>query len=311
MTKLAVVFPGQGSQSVGMIADIYNQYPQVATNFKAASVILGYDLWDIIVNNPDDKLNSTEYTQVALLVASYSIWQLLQAQLPEKPVVLAGHSLGEYTALLCAGSISFAEAVELVALRGQLMQQAVPKDVGAMAAILGLDDQQVTAVCSAINAPDQIVAAANFNSPGQVVISGHKTAVVTACAELKQLGAKRTLMLPVSVPAHCALMQEVVVQLQEQLKTMQIAAPSIAVLHNVDVASHNSATAISAALIAQLFSSVRWVDTINAFSSYGVSTVLECGPGAVLTGLNKRINRDLNIMAINSVAAIEELTICN
>ena len=311
MTKLAIVFPGQGSQSIGMIADIYKAFPEVKDYFDRASNIIGYDLWDLISNGPKEKLDSTEYAQVALLVASYSVWQVINRKLLNRPDYFAGHSLGEYTALLCSKSISFNDAVVLVALRGELMQQAVARNTGAMAAILGLEDSKVIVVCNELVNNGLIVSAANFNAPGQVVISGRSNAVKQACKILKKQGAKRVVFLPVRVASHCALMHGVAIKLADHLETITVNIPETPVLHNVDASCRNSAIYIKDALIKQLCSSVRWVETINVLSTAKVSTVIECGPGSVLTGLNRRINRDLNLRSINSMATIEEQIACN
>ncbi|RUO44050.1 [acyl-carrier-protein] S-malonyltransferase [Aliidiomarina taiwanensis] len=305
MAKYACVFPGQGSQSVGMVADLYADYPQVRETFQEASDALGYDLWDVIENNPDGRLNQTEVTQPAILAASVAIYRVLSAQ-PDfvAPSVMAGHSLGEYSALVCAGAIDFVDAVRLVALRGQAMQAAVPEGTGAMAAIIGLDDAAVAAACEE-SAQGEIVAPVNYNSPGQVVIAGHKAAVERAGEACKAAGAKRALPLPVSVPSHCALMQPAAEKLAEALQTMEVRVPSIPVIHNVSVALAESDEAIQNALVAQLYSPVRWTETVQHIASLGITELYEVGPGKVLSGLTKRIDKSLVGQSLNSVASVQ------
>ena len=290
--SFAFIFPGQGSQSVGMLADLAAQHAQVAETFAEASEALGYDLWKITQEGPADELNQTHITQPAMLAGGIAVYRAWQAQGGAQPVAMAGHSLGEYTALVAAGSLSLADAVQLVADRGRFMQEAVPAGVGAMAAILGLADAQVIEVCEQA-AQGEVVSAVNFNSPGQVVVAGHKAAVERAVELAKAAGAKRALLLPVSVPSHCSLMLPAAEKLAERLAGIEFSAPAIPVYNNVDVAAESDADAIRAALKRQLFSPVRWVETIQALADAGVDTVVECGPGKVLAGLNKRINKGM------------------
>jgi [acyl-carrier-protein] S-malonyltransferase len=289
--NLAFVFPGQGSQSVGMVTDLANTYPEVKKLFAQASDILGKDLWQLVTEGPVEELNQTHNTQPALLAAGVALWEVWCKHSNIRPAWLAGHSLGEYTALVCAKSLSFADGIKLVAQRGLLMQEAVPAGVGAMAAILGLDDAQVIAACAAV-AENEIVSAVNFNSPGQVVIAGNTAAVERAMIAAKTAGAKRAVQLPVSVPSHCSLMRPAAEKLADYLQNIVITAPEIAVVHNVDASTHNDPAAIRDALIQQLYQPVRWVDSINYIAEQGVTHFAECGPGKVLVGLNKRIAKD-------------------
>ncbi len=301
--KLAIVFPGQGSQSVGMLADLYQTYPLVQDTFNEASAALGYDLWALVANGPEEQLNETQRTQPALLTASVAVWRLWQQQGGATPAYFAGHSLGEYSALVCAGVLSLADAVKLVEKRGQYMQQAVPAGTGAMAAIIGLDDAAIAKAC-ADAAQGEVVAPVNYNSPGQVVIAGHKAAVERAGEACKAAGAKRALPLPVSVPSHCALMRPAAEQLAVDLAALHFNMPVIPVVNNVDVELADSAEAIKEALIRQLYSPVRWTETIEYFAAQGVTEVLELGAGKVLSGLIKRINKELNTSSITDSAAL-------
>ncbi|MFN4055822.1 MAG: ACP S-malonyltransferase [Alishewanella aestuarii] len=301
--KLAIVFPGQGSQSVGMLADLYQTYPLVQDTFNEASAALGYDLWDLVANGPEEQLNETQRTQPALLTASVAVWRVWQQQGGATPAYFAGHSLGEYSALVCAGVLSLADAVKLVEKRGQYMQQAVPAGTGAMAAIIGLDDAAIAKAC-ADAAQGEVVAPVNYNSPGQVVIAGHKAAVERAGEACKAAGAKRALPLPVSVPSHCALMRPAAEQLAADLAALHFNTPVIPVVNNVDVEQADSAEAIKDALIRQLYSPVRWTETIEYFAAQGVTEVLELGAGKVLSGLIKRINKELSTSSITDSAAL-------
>ena len=294
---LAFVFPGQGSQSMGMLDALANEFTDVEKTFRAASEVLGYDLWDIVQNGPAEKLNSTDITQPAMLAAGVAVWRVWQAKGGPQPAVLAGHSLGEYSALVCGGSLAFEDAIKLVAERGRLMQQAVPAGTGAMAAVLGLDDDTVRAVCTEAMA-GEVVEAVNFNSPGQVVVAGHKTAVERVVELAKAKGAKRALLLPVSVPSHCALMQPAAEKLATVLEGVAIQSPQIPVINNVDVAMPTDPAAIRSALVRQLHSPVRWVETIQKMAADGVDRLIECGPGKVLVGLNKRIERNMAAQAV-------------
>lgn len=301
--KLAIVFPGQGSQSVGMLADLYQNYPLVQDTFNEASAALGYDLWALVANGPEEQLNETQRTQPALLTASVAVWRVWQQQGGATPTYFAGHSLGEYSALVCAGVLSLADAVKLVEKRGQYMQQAVPAGAGAMAAIIGLDDAAIAKAC-ADAAQGEVVAPVNYNSPGQVVIAGHKAAVERAGEACKAAGAKRALPLPVSVPSHCALMRPAADQLATDLAALNFQQPAIPVVNNVDVQIASNGDAIKEALIRQLYSPVRWTETIEYFAAQGVTEVLELGAGKVLSGLIKRINKELNTSSITDSAAL-------
>jgi len=304
-TILAIVFPGQGSQSIGMLKELAATHAVVQETFTAASQVLGYDLWNLVQNGPEEELNQTAKTQPAMLAAGVAVWRVWRAQGGAEPTVMAGHSLGEYTALVCAEALGFEDAVALVAERGRLMQEAVPAGQGAMAAILGLDDKMVRAVCAA-SAQGEIVAAVNFNSPGQVVVAGHAAAVQRAMVAAKQAGAKRALALAVSAPSHCALMLPAAQRLAERLATVTVNAPRIPVLHNADVKTYSDAAAIRAALVRQLHQPVRWVETIQAMRARGVSTVLECGPGKVLAGLCKRIDATLVALPVYDTATLQQ-----
>ncbi|MDN7123636.1 ACP S-malonyltransferase [Pseudidiomarina terrestris] len=300
----AYVFPGQGSQSVGMLADVAAEYSAVGETFKEASEVLGYDLWQLVQEGPAERLNETQRTQPALLTASVALYRALEQAGVTPPRWLAGHSLGEYSALVCSGCLDFKEAVALVAKRGEFMQNAVPSGVGAMAAVIGLEDGLVEEACAAA-ADDQVVSAVNYNSPGQVVIAGHAEAVERAGEACKERGAKRVLPLPVSVPSHCALMRPAADQLAVALGKVTLTTPNIPVVNNVDVEVEREADAIRHALIRQLYSPVRWTETVRYLADQGVTEIYEIGPGKVLTGLNKRIDKSLQGDAVNSVDAIK------
>jgi len=280
-----------------MLDALASEFAEVEATYRAASESLGYDLWDVVQNGPAEKLNSTDITQPAMLAAGVAVWRVWQARGGAQPAVLAGHSLGEYTALVCGGSLAFEDAIRLVAERGRLMQEAVPAGTGAMAAVLGLDDDTVRAVCTEA-AAGEVVEAVNFNSPGQVVVAGHKAAVERAVELAKAKGAKRALLLPVSVPSHCALMQPAADKLATLLEDVAIQAPRIQVINNVDVAMPTDPAAIRSALVRQLHSPVRWVETIQKMAAEGVDRLIECGPGKVLVGLNKRIERNMGAQAV-------------
>jgi len=299
----AYVFPGQGSQTVGMLADVAGAYPLVGETFAEASAVLGYDLWQLVQHGPAELLNETQRTQPALLTASVALYRVLAQRGVPAPKVMAGHSLGEYSALVCADAIAFTDAVHLVAKRGEYMQEAVPAGVGSMAAIIGLEDAVVVQACAEA-AGDEVVAAVNFNSPGQVVIAGHKAAVERASNACLKAGAKRALPLSVSVPSHCALMQPAAEKLAVELQRITITAPKIPVINNVDVTMLTAADDIRDALVRQLYSPVRWTETVQLLASQGVVTLDEIGPGKVLTGLTKRIDKNLNGEAVNTVDAI-------
>lgn len=306
--QLAIVYPGQGSQSIGMLAELASMYPVVQATFAEASNVLGYDLWALAQNGPDADLNQTDRTQPAMLTASVAVWRVWQQQGGAQPAFMAGHSLGEYTALVCAGSLGFTDAVRLAAERGQRMQEAVPAGIGAMAAILGLDDDQVRQACSNA-AQGEVVSAVNFNSPGQVVIAGHKAAVERACAQAKAMGAKRALPLAVSVPSHSSLMRPAAEAFAATLAATGIKPPQIPVIHNADVSTHSDADAIRAALVRQLYNPVRWVETIHYLAAQGITRIVEAGPGKVLVGLNKRIDKNIaSVAAFDSASMAEALT---
>lgn len=305
MTKKAFVFPGQGSQSVGMLADLYEAYPIVQETFSEASEALGYDLWTVVESNADGRLNKTEVTQPAILTASVAIFRVLSLDPAyQQPEIMAGHSLGEYSALVCAGALNFVDAVKLVALRGQAMQAAVPEGTGAMAAVIGLDDAAIALACEQ-SAGDEVVAPVNYNSPGQVVIAGNKTAVERASEACKAAGAKRVLPLPVSVPSHCALMQPAAEALAEALQSIDIRVPTIPVVHNVSVTVASSAENIREALVAQLYSPVRWTETVQHMAAIGVTELFEVGPGKVLTGLTKRIDKAVTGQSLSDLASVQ------
>jgi len=299
--KLACVFPGQGSQSIGMMSELAKQHPEVKKIFSTASEVLGYDLWKLVTEGPVEELNKTECTQPAMLTAGVAAWEIFKKSTDIQPVIIAGHSLGEYTALVCSGAIAFKDAVKLVAERGRLMQAAVPEGVGAMAAILGLDDDIIINICEQASVDGEVVQAVNFNSPGQVVIAGNKAAVENAMALCKEAKAKRALPLPVSVPSHSSLMSGAAEQLGEYLKDVSINTPSIPVLQNVDAAAHNDSKEISDCLAKQLHNPVLWVDTVNNLIAENITAIVECGPGKVLAGLNRRINKSIPNYSIDTV----------
>ncbi len=302
--SLAFVFPGQGSQAVGMLAELGQTCAEVKATFAEASSALGYDLWELAQNGPEEQLNRTDKTQPAMLAAGIAVWRVWQSRGGEQPTVMAGHSLGEYTALVCAGALDFTDAVKLVADRGRFMQEAVAAGTGAMAAILGLADDKVREVCD-LAAQGDVVAAVNFNSPGQVVVAGATAAVERAMAMAKEAGAKRAVMLPVSVPSHCELMKPASERLAATLAGIEINAPRIPVIHNVDVTGYDDPSMIRDTLVRQLFLPVRWVETVQAMASQGVDKLIECGPGKVLVGLNKRIDRDMQALPVFDSATLE------
>jgi [acyl-carrier-protein] S-malonyltransferase len=296
MTKIAVVFPGQGSQTLGMLADLAAAHPVVEETFAEASSALGYDLWQLVQQGPAE-------TQPALLAASVAIWRVWQQQNGTQPVLMAGHSLGEYSALVCAGVLDFKQAISLVELRGKLMQEAVPAGTGAMYAIIGLDNDAIARACEE-SAQGQVVSPVNFNSPGQVVIAGNKEAVERAGAACKAAGAKRALPLPVSVPSHCALMKPAADKLAVALENVTFSAPQYSVVNNVDVKIETSPEAIRSALVRQLYSPVRWTESVEFMAAQGVEQLLEVGPGKVLTGLTKRIVDTLTAAAVNDTVSL-------
>ncbi len=303
MSKFAMVFPGQGSQSLGMLADLAAQFPIVEATFSEASSVLGYSLWQLVQQGPVEELNKTWQTQPALLAASVAIWRVWQHQGGKLPTMMAGHSLGEYSALVCAGVIDFKQAITLVELRGKLMQEAVPAGTGAMYAIIGLDNVSIAKACEE-SAQGQVVSPVNFNSPGQVVIAGNKEAVERAGVACKAAGAKRALPLPVSVPSHCALMKPAADKLAEALENIEFQAPLFPVVNNVDVKTEVSPDAIRSALVRQLYNPVRWTESVEFMAAEGIELLLEVGPGKVLTGLTKRIVDTLTAAPVNDVATL-------
>ena len=299
MQNLAFVFPGQGSQSVGMLAELAAAEPLVQQTFDEASAGVGKDLWALAQQGPEDALNRTENTQPALLAASVAVWRVWRARGGARPALLAGHSLGEYSALVCAQALSLADAAALVAERGRLMQAAVPAGVGAMAAILGGDDAQIAQVCAEV-AGNEVVAPANFNSPGQLVIAGHAAAVDRALARLAELGVKKAVKLPVSVPSHCALMREAADRLGERMAALAWSAPTIPVVQNAEARPYTEVAEIRAALQRQLYLPVRWTECVQSLAAAGITRLAECGPGKVLAGLTKRIDKSLEARAIGA-----------
>ncbi|MCH9848667.1 MAG: ACP S-malonyltransferase [Betaproteobacteria bacterium] len=301
MTKSALFFPGQGSQSVGMMAG-FDGIAVIKETFNEASDLLGVDFWSMVTEE-NDLLNQTQHTQPLMLAAGVATWRVYQIMKGETPAFLAGHSLGEYTALVASGAISYTDALPLVKFRAEAMQNAVPEGVGAMAAILGLDDATVNAVCIDA-AKGEVVTPVNLNSPGQVVIAGNKAAVERAMMLAKEKGAKRAIQLPVSVPSHCELMLPAAKQLAEYLKNVQINAPEIPVLHNADVVAYSDSDKIKDALVRQLHSPVRWVETVQFLHRLQINKTAECGPGKVLAGLTKRIVAEMPCTALVSIDAV-------
>ncbi|CAM4463500.1 MAG: Malonyl CoA-acyl carrier protein transacylase [Legionellaceae bacterium] len=310
LKKIAFVFPGQGSQSLGMLSELSSQFPVVNTVFEEASTVVGYDLWKLTQEGPVDTLNKTEYTQPALLTASIALWRIWEMEQGVEPILLAGHSLGEYSALVCAKAITFSSAVKLVAARGRYMQAAVSEGEGAMAAIIGLSDEQVNEICLAA-AQNEIVTSANFNAPGQVVIAGNVGAIERAIELAKKAGSKLAKKIPVSVSSHCELMRPAAEYLAKDLNEITLMSPQIPIIHNIDVLTHPDEESIKKALIAQLYSSVRWVEIIEKMENSGIDTIVECGPGKVLAGLNKRITHNAPTLPIyDSSTVIKALEEC-
>jgi len=303
--SLAFVFPGQGSQSLAMLSELAVQFPEVQDTFSQASDALGYDLWDLVSNGPVEELNQTDKTQPAMLAAGIAVWLCWQKTSDITPDFFAGHSLGEYTALVAAGSLDFSDAIKLVSQRGQFMQQAVPAGKGAMAAVLGLDDDAVRSLCDEA-ATMGVVEAVNFNSPGQVVIAGSVDAVNKAIELAKEQGAKRALLLPVSVPSHCALMKPAAEKLTAALTSITVKSPQTPVIHNVSVTSTSDTSEIKSLLAQQLHSPVRWVETIQFLAEQGVDKIVECGPGKVLAGLTKRIDKSVVAYPVLDIATLEK-----
>jgi [acyl-carrier-protein] S-malonyltransferase len=303
--NIAFVFPGQGSQSVGMMKS-FAQLPGVRDTFSEASDAIGQDLWKLVDEGPVEELNLTINTQPVMLTAGVALHRAWEADNGTRPAISAGHSLGEYSALVAGGAIDFSDAVSLVRFRAQAMQEAVPEGVGAMAAILGLEDDVVRAACKEASGANEIVEAANFNSPAQVVIAGNIAAVERAMEVAREKGAKRAIMLPMSVPSHCSLMRPAAERMRERLKTVKVGTSNVPVLHNADVSSAGSADAVRDALVRQLCQPVRWVDTIRAIVSAGATHIVECGPGRVLAGLNKRIAPEAQTYSFGDEPAFNE-----
>lgn len=304
--NLAFVFPGQGSQKIGMLADLAASYPIVTQTFAEASQVLGYDLWELVQNGSQEDINLTERTQPLLLTASVAVWRVWQEKKGVQPALVSGHSLGEWSALVCAGVVAFKDAVKLVQQRGKFMQEAVPAGQGAMAAIIGLDDNLIIEACK--NAEQgEVVSAVNFNSPGQVVIAGTAAAVERASALCKEAGAKRALPLPVSAPFHTSLMRPAADRLAEQIAATEFKTPQIPVVHNVTAQTETNSEKIKTLMIEQIYSAVRWVECVNTISTAGINITVECGPGKVLSGLNKRINAELTTLSIEKSEELDKV----
>ncbi len=306
--SLAFVFPGQGSQQLGMLAELAESNPIIEATFAEASAVLGYDLWQLVQEGPAEDLNSTDKTQPALLTAGVALWRLWAEKGGARPAVVAGHSLGEYTALVCAGAIDFTDGVKLVKLRGEFMQQAVPAGSGAMAAILGLSDEAIEQACAqaAQAAQAGVVSPVNYNCPGQIVIAGEKAAVEQAIENCKAAGAKRAVPLPVSVPSHCALMRPAAEKLAEALAKVEVRQPEIAVMQNVSAAVPADVEELKSNLLAQLYSPVLWTKSVQAMVAQGVEATIECGPGKVLAGLNKKIHKPLSVVSISEPVGLDQ-----
>lgn len=304
MPRFAMIFPGQGSQAVGMLSALKNKYPSVSDTFAEAGEVLGYDLGEVIAAGPAEKLDRTDVTQPALLTAGVAVWRAWRSRNGPEPAVMAGHSLGEYTSLVCADSIDFGDALRLVRLRGQAMQAAVAADEGAMAAIIGLGDEAVEALCRTAGEGGESVSPANYNAPGQVVVAGHRAAVERVMAEAREKGAKLVKKLPVSVPSHCPLMRPAAERLQSHLTEIPLREPRIAVRHNIDAQSRLEIDGIRKALVAQLDNPVRWVDTVRAMAGEGAGIMLECGPGRILGGLVRRIDKSVEAIPLQDPEGI-------
>jgi [acyl-carrier-protein] S-malonyltransferase len=305
MSITAVVFPGQGSQSVGMLSEMAIHYPLITDVFASVSEHLGYDLWALVQEGPEAKLNQTEYTQVAMLVADVAMYRVLQQQGFARPAMMAGHSLGEYAALVCAEAINLLDAASLVAKRGQLMQEAAPVGQGAMAAIIGLSDEDVQNLCRDLSTAEEQVTPANYNAVGQVVIAGHTALVEKAVQLAEQRGARMAKMIPVSVPCHCPLLFKASEAFGDALEQAKFKIPTLPVISNVNLATYQSIEQIRLLLKEQLYSPVRWVETIQLMKNRGMEHIVECGPGKVLSGLIKRIDKSLQTLNIADQASLE------
>ncbi|AWN74461.1 ACP S-malonyltransferase [Legionella anisa] len=307
MVKTAFVFPGQGSQSVGMLADFELQYPIVVKTFEEASEAVGYDLWKLVQHGPEEKLNQTEHTQVAMLTADVAVYRVLMQHNIAQPMIMAGHSLGEYAALVCANALSLFDAACLVARRGQVMQNAVPLGLGSMAAIVGLTDEQVKTLCDQASEANEVVTPANYNAIGQVVVAGHTPAVTRILGLAEEAGARLAKVIPVSVPCHCPLLSDAASSFAEYLAKIEFKNPKTYVVSNVDLSIYHSPQHIREKLKEQLYSPVRWVETIQLFKNNGIELILECGPGKVLGGLVKRIDRSLNTISVYDTISLEQI----
>jgi [acyl-carrier-protein] S-malonyltransferase len=307
MVNTAFVFPGQGSQSIGMLSDFLPQYSIVSDLFHEVSEAVGYDLWNLIQNGPEEKLNQTEHTQVAMLTADVAVYQLMRQQGISEPKFMAGHSLGEYAALVCANSLTLADAARLVARRGQVMQNSIPLGVGAMAAIVGLTDEQVDDLCQQASKADSKVTPANYNAIGQVVVAGHTAAVERLIYLADEAGARLAKIIPVSVPCHCPLLSDAAEVFAGDLAAIDFKKPTVNVISNVDLNIYQSADQIRTKLKEQLYSPVRWVETIQLFKNSGVDLVVESGPGKVLSGLIKRIDRSLNAISVYDTISLDQV----
>ncbi len=300
--QYAIIFPGQGSQSVGMMSNLADNFPIVNDTFTEASDTLGFDLWKL-VQNDKEAINQTQNTQPAMLAAGYATYRVLKGESDISPACMAGHSLGEYTALVAVGSLDYSDAIQLVTKRAQLMQSAVPKGVGAMAAILGLDDATVVKVCGEF-VGEGVVEAVNFNATGQVVIAGNKNAVESACDDMKAAGAKRAVLLPVSVPSHCSLMSDAAEEFSGAVNSLEFRMGDIGVIHNFDASIANNINEIKSKLVSQLHKPVLWTDTVKSMHNTGVEKLIECGPGKVLTGLTRRIEKSLSANAVIDLSSV-------
>lgn len=305
MKKIAFVFPGQGSQTIGMLQELATAFPIVTQTFATASQALGYDLWQLVQTGPVETLNQTVYTQPALLTASVAIWRVWQEQKGTQPILLAGHSLGEYSALVCAGALEFSQAVKLVAERGRLMQEAVPEGQGAMAAVVGLDDKKIQEICE-LAAQGNVLAPANYNAIGQVVLAGEAEAINRAIELADKAGAKLIKKLPMSVPSHCSLLKPAAEKLATYLQQVTCQRPQIPVINNVEVYCEQEPAAIKEALVRQLYNPVRWVETVQYIAKQGIELIVECGPGKVLAGLTKRIEASLPAVSVSDPIGLQQ-----
>lgn len=303
-STLAFIFPGQGSQHLGMLSELAERYAVVRSTFEEASTALGYDLWHLVQEGPVEDLNRTDITQPAILAASVAVWRVWKELEGARPAWLAGHSLGEYSALVCSGAMDFADGLRLVRTRGEFMQQAVPSGQGAMAAILGLDADKIEEACASA-AQGEIVSAVNYNAPGQIVIAGNVAAVERAILACQQAGARKAMVLPVSVPSHCELMRPAAEKLADELNLIQLKKPRVPVVQNVHAAPETEVAAIRDNLVAQLYRPVRWIESIEFMTQQGVDTYVECGPGKVLVGLNKRIVKTARSLAVNDSESVQ------